>query len=53
MIILLEKPALIHFLMINNPFYVVASYNAPFLLNSFFRVANNLVQKWRQIQILR
>ena len=51
----------IHFLMINNPFHVIVSYNAPFLLTlnsqlsncSFFRITNNLMQKWRQIQILR
>ena len=51
----------IYFLMINNPFHVIVSYNAPFLLTlnsqlsncSFFRITNNLMQKWRQIQILR
>ena len=40
-IILLGKTS-IHFFMINNPFHVVVSNNAPFLL-TFFRVANNLI----------
>ena len=60
-IIYFARKTSIHFLMINNPFHIVVSCNAPFLLTlnsqlsncSFFTVANNLMQKWRQIQILR
>ena len=60
-IISLEKSASTFRQLIIHPFHVV-SCNAPFLptLNSqaqsncsFFRLANDSMQKWRQIQILR